>query len=179
MFANLTVRDNLMMGAYLRSDRAAIASDLEKVYTLFPRLKERINQLAGTLSGGEQQMLTIGRGLMSAPRIMLMDEPSLGLAPILVETIYEVIAEIRRRGTTILLVEQNAYKALAVADRAVLEQGCITRGRRSRPAPRRVYTSGLPWSEAREGRRRRQVRRRIVSARADMQIVTTPEIRIH
>ncbi|MGB4337075.1 MAG: ABC transporter ATP-binding protein [Bacillota bacterium] len=128
VFANLTVRDNLMMGAYLRSDRAAIASDLEKVYTLFPRLKERINQLAGTLSGGEQQMLTIGRGLMSAPRIMLMDEPSLGLAPILVETIYEVIAEIRRRGTTILLVEQNAYKALAVADRAyVLEQGCITR----------------------------------------------------
>lgn len=128
VFANLTVRDNLMMGAYLRRDRASITADLSRVFALFPRLAERQGQMAGTLSGGEQQMLTMGRGLMSAPRIMLLDEPSLGLAPLLVETIYQVIGEIRRAGTTILLVEQNAYKALAVADRAyVLEQGCVTR----------------------------------------------------
>ena len=128
VFANLTVHDNLMMGAYLRSDRVAIAADLDRVYALFPRLAERQWQIAGTLSGGEQQMLTMGRGLMSAPRIMLLDEPSLGLAPLLVETIYQTIAEIRRAGMTILLVEQNANKALAVADRAyVLEQGCVSR----------------------------------------------------
>lgn len=128
VFANLTVHDNLMLGAYLRSERTAIMSDLDKVYALFPRLAERRGQMAGTLSGGEQQMLTMGRGLMSAPKLMLLDEPSLGLAPLLVETIYGVIAEIRRDGATVLLVEQNAFKALAVADRAyVLEQGCITR----------------------------------------------------
>jgi branched-chain amino acid transport system ATP-binding protein len=127
VFANLSVYDNLMMGAYLRSDKTSIIADLQRVYALFPRLSERQGQMAGTLSGGEQQMLTMGRGLMSSPRIMLLDEPSLGLAPLLVETIYQVIAEIRRAGTTILLVEQNAYKALAVADRAyVLEHGIVT-----------------------------------------------------
>lgn len=127
VFANLTVKDNLMMGAYLRSDRNAINEDLEKVYNLFPRLKERDKQIAGTLSGGEQQMLAMGRGLMSSPEIMLLDEPSLGLAPLLVQTVFDIIVDIRKMGKTILLVEQNAYKALSIADRAyVLEQGNIT-----------------------------------------------------
>lgn len=127
VFANLTVRDNLMMGAYLRNDRAGISEDLEKVYDLFPRLKEREKQIAGTLSGGEQQMLAMGRGLMSSPEIMLLDEPSLGLAPLLVQTVFDIIVNIRKMGKTILLVEQNAYKALSIADRAyVLEQGRIT-----------------------------------------------------
>ncbi len=126
VFANLTVKDNLMLGAYLRNDKIGINDDLEKVYVLFPRLKEREKQIAGTLSGGEQQMLAMGRGLMSNPEIMLLDEPSLGLAPLLVQTVFEIIADIRSMGKTILLVEQNAYKALAVADRAyVLEQGKI------------------------------------------------------
>ena len=127
IFANLTVADNLMMGAYLRNDRQKIAEDMEQVYTLFPRLKEREKQMAGTLSGGEQQMLAMGRGLMSNPEIMLLDEPSLGLAPLLVQTVFDIIADIRKMGKTILLVEQNAYKALSIADRAyVLEQGKIT-----------------------------------------------------
>lgn len=126
VFANLSVKDNLMMGAYLRKDRAGISEDLGKVYELFPRLKERERQIAGTLSGGEQQMLAMGRGLMSSPELMLLDEPSLGLAPILVQTVFDIIVNIRKMGKTILLVEQNAYKALAVADRAyVLEQGTI------------------------------------------------------
>lgn len=126
VFANLTVEDNLMLGAYLRKDRNKIKEDLERVYALFPRLKERGKQLAGTLSGGEQQMLAMGRGLMSDPELMLLDEPSLGLAPLLVQTVFDIIVDIRNMGKTILLVEQNAYKALSIADRAyVLEQGKI------------------------------------------------------
>jgi branched-chain amino acid transport system ATP-binding protein len=126
VFVNLTVKDNLMLGAYLRSDHKGIMEDLEKVYTLFPRLKEREKQMAGTMSGGEQQMLSMGRGLMSAPDLILLDEPSLGLAPIIVKTIFEIILDIKKMGKTMLLVEQNAYKALSIADRAyVLEQGKI------------------------------------------------------
>jgi branched-chain amino acid transport system ATP-binding protein len=128
VFANLTVKDNLLLGAYLRKDIKEIKKDLEKVYELFPRLAERQKQLAGTLSGGEQQMLAMGRGLMSNPELMLLDEPSLGLAPILVDTIFTVIQDIKKIGKTILLVEQNAYKALSTADRAyVLEQGKIVK----------------------------------------------------
>jgi len=127
VFVNLSVKDNLMMGAYLRNDKKAIQDDLEKVYNLFPRLKEREKQIAGTMSGGEQQMLAMGRGLMSAPELIMLDEPSLGLAPIIVKTIFEIIADIKAMGKTMLLVEQNAYKALSIADRAyVLEQGTIT-----------------------------------------------------
>jgi branched-chain amino acid transport system ATP-binding protein len=127
IFANLSVKDNLNLGAYLRKDHKGIAEDLEKVYTLFPRLKEREKQISGTMSGGEQQMLAMGRGLMSNPEIILLDEPSLGLAPILVQTIFEIILDIQKMGKTILLVEQNAYKALQIASRAyVLEQGVIT-----------------------------------------------------
>ncbi len=133
VFANLTTRDNLLLGAYLRRDPKGIQRDLERVYELFPRLKEREAQMAGTLSGGEQQMLAIGRGLMSSPELMLLDEPSLGLAPILVEAIYEVIEDIRRIGKTLLLVEQNAFKALSTADRAyVLEQGQVVKSGRAR-----------------------------------------------
>lgn len=127
IFANLTVRDNLMMGAYLRNDKQEIKADFERVFDLFPRLKEREKQIAGTLSGGEQQMLAMGRGLMSSPELVLLDEPSLGLAPLLINTIFEIILEIKAMGKTILLVEQNAFKALSVADRAyVLEQGVIS-----------------------------------------------------
>ena len=127
IFANLTVQENLKMGAYLRTDAKEIEKDLERVYSLFPRLAEREKQIAGTLSGGEQQMLAMGRGLMSSPELILLDEPSLGLAPMLISTIFEIIGEIKAMGKTILLVEQNAFKALAAADRAyVLEQGIIT-----------------------------------------------------
>ena len=126
VFANLTVADNLELGAYLRKDRKGIEEDRRKVFTLFPRLKEREKQSAGTLSGGEQQMLAIGRALMARPRVLLMDEPSLGLAPLLVREIFGVIREIRERGTTIVLVEQNARMALAVADIGyVIETGSI------------------------------------------------------
>jgi branched-chain amino acid transport system ATP-binding protein len=126
VFANLTVLDNLEMGAYLRKDRAAYAEDLKRVFRLFPRLDERRRQAAGTLSGGEQQMLAIGRALMAKPTLLLMDEPSLGLAPILVREIFSVIREIRSQGTTIVLVEQNARLALATADRGyVLETGSV------------------------------------------------------
>jgi len=125
IFNRLTVTENLEMGAYLRSD-AAIAEDMERVFSLFPRLKERRNQVAGTLSGGEQQMLAIGRALMPRPRILLMDEPSMGLAPILVEQIFKTVEDINRQGTTILLVEQNAAMALSIAHRGyVLETGSI------------------------------------------------------
>lgn len=126
VFTKLTVAENLDMGAYHRSDRAGIAEDLVRVFTLFPRLKERRNQVAGTLSGGEQQMLTTARALMARPRLLLLDEPSMGLAPVLVENVFETIQEINRHGTTILLVEQNAHMALQVADRGyVLQTGEI------------------------------------------------------
>jgi len=126
IFANLTVMENLYMGAVLRNDKDGIERDLEKIFTLFPILKERQNQMAGTLSGGEQQMLAMGRGIMSSPELILLDEPSLGLAPLLINTIFDIILEIKKMGKTILLVEQNAFKALSVADKAyVLEQGVI------------------------------------------------------
>jgi branched-chain amino acid transport system ATP-binding protein len=127
VFANLSVRENLQMGAYLQKNRAEIAGGMQKVFEMFPRLQERENQKAGTLSGGEQQMLAMGRALMSRPRLLLLDEPSLGLAPLVVHTIFEAIEEIRSKGTTILLVEQNAHAALHHSDRAyVLETGSIT-----------------------------------------------------
>jgi len=126
IFANLSVRDNLEMGAYTRVDKVEIRNDLEMVFGLFPRLKERIQQIAGTLSGGEQQMLAMGRSLMARPRLLLLDEPSMGLAPILVDEIFTVIRQINQAGTTILLVEQNAYKALGIASKAyILETGRI------------------------------------------------------
>ncbi|NLW59113.1 MAG: ABC transporter ATP-binding protein [Firmicutes bacterium] len=126
IFANLTVKENLEMGAYTRKDAKAVKADYEQVFTRFPRLKERLNQMAGTLSGGEQQMLAIGRTLMSRPKLVLMDEPSMGLAPLLVSEIFEIIKEINAAGTTILLVEQNAQMALSIADRAyVLETGRV------------------------------------------------------
>jgi branched-chain amino acid transport system ATP-binding protein len=126
VFANLSVRENLQMGAYLKKNKAEIAEDMEHAFRMFPRLKERESQKAGTLSGGEQQMLAIGRALMSRPRLLLLDEPSLGLAPLVVHTIFEAIDEIRSKGTTILLVEQNAHAALKHSDRAyVLETGSI------------------------------------------------------
>ena len=127
VFAQLSVYENLKMGAYTRSDKDEIAESLEKVYKSFPRLQERKNQAAGTLSGGEQQMLAMGRALMSKPRLVLMDEPSMGLSPLLVKEIFHIIQDINKDGTTILLVEQNAMMALAIADRAyVLETGKIS-----------------------------------------------------
>ena len=127
VFASQTVEENLDLGAFTRKDKEGIAQDLERVYTLFPRLKERKKQLAGTLSGGEQQMLAMGRALMAKPKILLLDEPSMGLSPLLVKEIFRIIEEINKQGTTILLVEQNAKMALAIADRAyVLETGKIT-----------------------------------------------------
>ena len=126
IFPRMSVDENLDLGAFLRNDKAAIAADRERVLDLFPRLKERIDQKAGTMSGGEQQMLAIGRALMGSPKLLLLDEPSMGLAPVLVDMIFETIEKINKQGTTILLVEQNALAALNVADRAyVLESGSI------------------------------------------------------
>ncbi|MCX6962302.1 MAG: ABC transporter ATP-binding protein [Verrucomicrobia bacterium] len=146
VFSNLTVLENLHMGAHLRRDRVAISSDLERIFTLFPRLKERLQQAAGTLSGGEQQMLAIARALMSKPKCLLLDEPSLGIAPILVQTIFSRIVEINRElGLTILLVEQNANLALRIASHGyVLETGRIilndtTESLRTNPAVRSAY----------------------------------------
>lgn len=127
IFADMTVLENLELGAFIRNDKDGIASDMEMVFTRFPRLKERISQQAGTLSGGEQQMLAMGRALMSRPRLLLLDEPSMGLAPLLIKEIFSIIVDINKAGTTILLVEQNANMALSIASRAyVLETGRIT-----------------------------------------------------
>jgi branched-chain amino acid transport system ATP-binding protein len=127
VFTRMTIAENLQMGAHIRNDKANVATDLERMYTLFPRLKERKDQLAGTLSGGEQQMLAMARGLMSRPKVLLMDEPSMGLSPILVDKIFEIVREVSGQGVTVLLVEQNASRALQIADRGyVMESGLIT-----------------------------------------------------
>ena len=127
IFQELSVYENLMMGAYTSNDRAQVKRDLEEIYTLFPRLEERKTQMAGMLSGGEQQMLAMGRALMSHPKLLMLDEPSMGLAPILVSQVFDMIKRLNETGTTILLVEQNAEKALSIADRAyVMETGMIT-----------------------------------------------------
>ena len=127
VFARMTIVENLKMGAYVRADKGAIAADVDKVFTIFPRLKERRNQLAGTMSGGEQQMLAMGRALMSRPKVLLLDEPSMGLSPIMVDKIFEVVRDVSAQGVTILLVEQNARRALGLADRAyVMDSGLIT-----------------------------------------------------
>jgi branched-chain amino acid transport system ATP-binding protein len=127
VFTRMSIAENLQMGAHIRTDKPEIAADLDKVFTIFPRLKERKDQLAGTLSGGEQQMLAMGRALMSRPRVLLLDEPSMGLSPIMVDKIFEVVREVYAQGVTILLVEQNASRALQLADRGyVMESGVIT-----------------------------------------------------
>jgi len=150
VFANMSVRENLEMGAYTRSSRKEIRESFERVYRLFPRLAERVEQIAGTLSGGEQQMLAIGRGLVQRPELLLLDEPSMGLSPLLVGEIFRMIAEINKAGTTILLVEQNASMALSIADRAyVLEAGEIAlEGKASdlmeNPKVRAAYLGGGP-----------------------------------
>ena len=148
VFANMSVYENLELGAYSRKDRAGVRQDLQKMMDEFPKLAERRNQRAGTLSGGEQQMLAIGRALMARPRLILFDEPSLGLAPTVVETTFAIIADIRRQGTTVLMVEQNAYLALQMADRAyVMETGRIVLSGRARDLMndenvRRAYLGG-------------------------------------
>jgi branched-chain amino acid transport system ATP-binding protein len=148
IFGNLTVRENLKLATWQRKDQAEIAKDYERVFTLFPRLKERRNQLGGTLSGGEQQMLAVGRAMMSRGKILLLDEPSMGLAPVLVREIFHVLADINRSGTTILLVEQNANMALRTASRGyVLETGTITlsgtgAGLMGNPRVREAYLGG-------------------------------------
>ena len=127
VFARMTITENLQMGAYIRNDKAGIAADIEKMFTIFPRLKERKGQLAGTMSGGEQQMLAMARALMSQPKVLLLDEPSMGLSPIMVDKIFEVVRDVYALGVTIVLVEQNASRALAIADRGyVMESGLIT-----------------------------------------------------
>ena len=127
VFTRMTITENLQMGAHIRNDKPEIAKDMEKVFTIFPRLRERKDQLAGTMSGGEQQMLAMGRALMSRPKVLLMDEPSMGLSPLMVDKIFEVVKEVYEQGVTILLVEQNASRALQIANRAyVMESGLIT-----------------------------------------------------
>lgn len=148
IFQNLSVKENLEMGAYTRTDKAQIKADMEMVFELFPRLKERIHQISGTLSGGELQMLAMGRGLMARPKLLLLDEPSMGLAPILVDEIFSIITKINSTGTTILLVEQNAYKALSISNRAyILETGNITKSGDAKqlisdPAVKEAYLGG-------------------------------------
>ncbi len=146
IFPGMTVLENLELGSYTRRDTAGIADDQERVFSLFPRLAERRKQLGGTMSGGEQQMLTIGRALMARPKILLLDEPSMGLAPMLIQQIFSIIAEINSQGTTVLLVEQNAQQALSLAHRAyVLETGSIVTVRdRGGAAGRSVGTGGIP-----------------------------------
>jgi branched-chain amino acid transport system ATP-binding protein len=127
VFTRMTIIENLQMGAYIRDDKADILVDIEKIFTIFPRLKERCEQLAGTMSGGEQQMLAMGRALMSRPKVLLLDEPSMGLSPIMVDKIFEVVRDVYAQGVTVLLVEQNASRALAIANRGyVMESGLIT-----------------------------------------------------
>jgi branched-chain amino acid transport system ATP-binding protein len=127
VFTRMTIIENLQMGAYIRTDTAGIADDIEKMFTIFPRLRERKDQLAGTMSGGEQQMLAMGRALMSRPKVLLLDEPSMGLSPIMVDKIFEVVRDVYAQGVTVLLVEQNASRALAIANRGyVMESGLIT-----------------------------------------------------
>ncbi len=127
VFTRMSITENLLMGAYIRNDRPAIADDIEKIFTIFPRLRERKDQLAGTMSGGEQQMLAMGRALMSRPKLLLLDEPSMGLSPIMVDKVFEVVRDVYAQGVTVLLVEQNASRALALANRGyVMESGLIT-----------------------------------------------------
>jgi branched-chain amino acid transport system ATP-binding protein len=145
VFTRMTITENLQMGAHIRTDKPEIAADLDKVFTIFPRLKERRDQLAGTMSGGEQQMLAMGRALMSRPKVLLLDEPSMGLSPIMVDKIFEVVREVYAQGVTVLLVEQNASRALQIANRAyVMESGIITmsgdaKGLLSDPKVRAAY----------------------------------------
>lgn len=148
IFLNMSIKENLEMGAYTRTDKANIKNDLAKVYELFPRMKERINQISGTLSGGELQMLAMGRALMANPKLLLLDEPSMGLAPIFVDEIFNIVKTINETGTTILLVEQNAYKALSISNRAyILETGAIIKSGDAKqlindPAVKEAYLGG-------------------------------------